>query len=177
MIATCGIGRGFGPMLAVRTTAPTDGGMIARLEQWAADVLAAIERDGKPAFRTAAPWRYQVGAAGSGVESFDRYAPFAFAKVEAIEPTREGDYDLNHRLRLVIAVGMVSKSDGDARLGTAAAAGVSEMIDRVVAAFDGTHPGDGFGCDDFYCVGLYDIVEHPKRYAAELHFEADWITV
>ena len=147
-------------------------GQISRLEDWAAGVLAALTIDGQPAFRTAAPWRHQLTA---GAESFARYAPFAFAKVEAIAPRREGGYDLNLRLRLAVGFGTTGTADGDARLGSATRAGCSLLADVVRAGLEGAHPGEGFDCDEFYFAGLFESVEAPKFCAMEMQFESHWM--
>ena len=161
-----------------------DNGMIARLEYWAAARLAGLTDGEGLLFKTAAPWRYQVDLAGSGAESFDRYAPFAFVKVNAIEPTREGDYDLNLRLELTVCIGQTARADGDARLGNATLPGCSALADRVRAAFEGVHPNDdidegedAFGCDNFYFAGLFDRVEEPKRHAMQLQFECNYLAI
>lgn len=164
-------------VVVVASTASADSGMIARLEVWAAGLLAELTYGGSALFKTAAPWRYQVGLANSGVESYDRFAPFAFVKVEGAEAAREGDYDLNFKLRLVIAFGQVSTAAGSARIGDADTIGCSQIADLVRVAFDGIHPGSGFDCDEFNFTGLYDSVEDVKRHAMEMHFEANWLPV
>lgn len=155
----------------------TDDGMFARLEAWAAGVLAELTHGGTALFKTALPWRHQIGLDNSGVESFDRFSPFAFVKVEGADASREGDYDLNFKLRLTVAFGQTALKAGSARIGDASTIGCSQIADIVRAAFDGVHPGAGFDCDDFYFSAVYDSVEDVKRHAMEMHFEANWLPV
>ena len=56
----------------------SDNSLIAQVELWAADKLAALTVGGVLLLRTAEPWRYQLAV---GAESFARFAPFAFVKV------------------------------------------------------------------------------------------------
>jgi len=155
----------------------TDAGMLARLEAWAVGILSALQNGGANLFRYVEPWRYQIGFGNSGVESFERFAPFAYVKAEFARAEREGGYDLNMRVRLTVSVGQKSpKPDGSARIGDGTRIGVSRMTDLVRAAFEGVHPGTGFNCDDFYFSDWFETVAMTDKYAAELAFEANWMT-
>jgi hypothetical protein len=154
----------------------TDAGMPARLETWAVGVLSAIEDDGAAVFRNVQPWRHQIGLGNSGVESFERFAPFAFVKAEFARADREGGYDLNMRIRLTVAIGQTGKSGGSARIGDGTRKGVSQLSDIVRSAIEASHPGDGFSCDNFYFADWTESVDTPDKYAAELAFEANWLT-
>jgi len=152
-----------------------DGGMIAKLEQWFADVLAAMTNGGVKVFDTAKVWRHQVGVTEGGLEAFERYAPFAFPGFVSDEAAREGDNDLRRVLEFAILVGVTSKSDGDARTGTATDLGVSKIVDLVIAAFDQQHPGEEFTCDPVYYTSTIEALVAPKKYAVEMRFEVSYI--
>lgn len=148
-------------------------GMTAKIEDWLAEVLAALtDGDGAAVFKTAEPWTHQLA---SGAESFQQFEPFAFISFWPADAAREGDYDLNDKLRFSILIGLESKVSGIARRGDDNHLGASRIRDLVVAAVEGTHPGDGFACDDFYFSGETELVDSAKRYATELHFTANWL--
>jgi len=148
-------------------------GMTAKIEDWLAGLLAALtDADGDAVFKTAEAWSHQLE---SGVESFSQFDPFAFVSHWPGDAAREGDYDLNDRLRYSVLIGVESKSAGIARRGDDNHLGASRIRDLVIAAIEGQHPGSGFTCDDFYYSGETELVDSPKRYATELHFEANWL--
>jgi hypothetical protein len=149
-----------------------DGGKIALLEQWIADTLAALQNNSKDVFKTADVWKHQLT---SGAESFSKYQPFAFVSYWPMDAAREGDYDLRQVFRFSILIGLESKEDGVARIGDANHLGASKIRDLVIAAFDKVHPGGSFTCDEFYYIGETELVDSPKRYALEMHFQTNWI--
>lgn len=149
-------------------------GMTARLEDWFAGVLAALtDADGALVFKTAGPWEHQLE---SGTESFSRFEPFAFVSHWPADPAREGDYDLRQVFRFSVLIGVEAKSKGTARRGDDNNLGASMIRDLVIAALDGQHPGDGFDCDEFFFVSETELVDSAKRYAMELHFQANWLS-
>jgi len=149
--------------------------MTARIEAWFVSQLTALEYEGKIVFKTVDHWRGQIGIGNSGIESFERFAPFAFVKYQPVRPSREGDYDLNRKLRIAVAVGQSSREAGIARIGSDTKMGISIIQSLVVNLFESVHPGDGFSCDDFYYTGDAESVDHPKRFAIELYFEASYL--
>lgn len=159
-----------------------DGGRIARLEAWAAARCAAMVHNGQPLFRTAQMWRGQIGGDGSGPESFDRYAPFVFAAARGLEADRQGDYDLNAKVELTLAYGVVGVSAGQARLGTPERPGCSLISDLLIAAFEGAHPDDDLtggesplACDELHLSAPpVETVDDVKRCAWELRFALNW---
>jgi hypothetical protein len=144
---------------------------IINVERWAVYQLAAAG-----VFRTVDVWKHQVAASQGGMESFDRFAPFAFVGEDPTSPSREGGYDLNRKIRLVILVGQKSAADGAARIGDADTVGTAELRDIVIAALDNANPGEGLSCDDFYYVGCTEVIDGPRRHAVELIFEAQWLS-
>jgi len=154
----------------------SDGGLIGRLEAWLAAQLAALSLDGSTIFRTAEQWKYQIAAGSGGAEAFGRYAPFAFVSYYPAQPAREGDYDLCQVLRFAVLIGTDAKSDGAARLGDGEHLGVSRLRDLVIAELDGSHPGAGFECDDFYYTGETEAYEDPRRYAVEMYFNCNLLS-
>lgn len=152
-----------------------DGGMTARIEAWFIEQLKSLEYDNKGVFKTVEHWRHQIGLGNSGIESFDRYAPFAFVKWQPTRPDREGGYDLNQKLTVAVAIGQTSKSKGNARIGDDDEIGISLMHSLVINLFEGKHPGEGFTCDEFYYNGEDESVDHPKKYAIEIYFEANYM--
>jgi len=153
-----------------------DGGLMAKLEQWLADTLAALQNDGDSVFKTADVWRHQIAATSGGMEAFERFAPFAFVSYMSVDAAREGGYDLRQVLEFAILIGVNSKSDGVARTGDANNLGTSKLRDLVIAAFDRKHPGSGFTCDEFYYTGEVEVFDSPKRHAIQMHFETSYIT-
>jgi len=154
-----------------------DGGLMAALEQWFADTLAALTNDGELVFRTAEVWKHQIAATASGMEAFDRYEPFAFISYQSADAAREGSYDLRQVLEFSILIGVGSKADGIARIGDDNNLGTSKIRDLVIAALDCQHPGGSFGCDEIYYTGEIEVFDAPKRHAIEMHFETSEITV
>lgn len=154
-----------------------DGGLMAALEQWMADQLAALEFEGNLVFKTAEPWKHQIGPTKAGMEAFERYDPFAFVSYQSTDSAREGDYDLRQVLEFAVIIGVVSREDGVARFGDAAHLGTSKIRDLVIALFDRTHPGGTFNCDDFYYTGDVEVVDAPKKHAIQMKFETSQLTV
>lgn len=155
-----------------------DGGLIAKLEQWLADTLAAMILDGSNVFKTADVWRHQVAATSAGFEAFDRWEPFAFVAYEGADAAREGDYDLREVLRFAILIGVESRSKGVARTGNGNNPGISRIRDLVIAALDRQRPTDGtITCDEFNYTGDIEIIDSPRRHAIEMHFEVNQLTI
>jgi hypothetical protein len=153
-----------------------DGGLIALLEQWFADTLAAIAIDETLVFKTADVWRHQVSAAAGGIEALYRYAPCAFVSYFNDSAAREGGYDLREVLEFTILIGQESREVGVARYGSATELGVSKLRDLVIAAFDRKHPGGSFTCDEIYYTGSSEVYDSPKQYVIEMHFETSKMT-
>jgi len=156
-----------------------DGGLIAVLERWMADTLAALTFGGKLVFKTADIWRHQVSAVAGGIEAFERYEPFAFVGYLSADTAREGDNDLRQILEFAVLAGVVSKSDGVARFGDSNNLGISKIRDLVIAAFDRNRPGDeSITCDQFYYTGDKEVPLHglPKAYVLEMTFECSQLT-
>lgn len=154
-----------------------DGGLIAALEQWLADTLAALKHAGEDVFKTAKVWKHQIGPTKAGMEAFGRYEPFAFVSYQAADAAREGEYDLRQVLEFAILIGVESKDDGVARFGDSTHLGTSKIRDLVIDAFDRIHPGGSFNCDDFYYTGDVEVVDSPKRHAIQMTFETSQLTV
>lgn len=149
-------------------------GMTAKLEDWIAGILVVLtDTDGDDVFKTAEPWKHQLE---SGTESFARFEPFAFVSYWPADPAREGGYDLRQVLRFSVLIGIEAKSKGTARRGDDNNLGASMIRDLVIAALDGQHPGDGFDCDELFFVSETELVDSAKRYATELHFQANWLS-
>lgn len=147
-----------------------------KLEAWAVSVLAALtDQAGAPIFKTVDHWRHQIGLAGGGLESVQRFAPFAIVKYQPEYPDRAGDEDLTQVRRLAVAVGQYAKGDGVAvsRIGSATVMGALELAERVIAALEDAHPGAGFDCDHFTYAGENEIMDHPDFYGLELYFDAN----
>ncbi len=153
-----------------------DGSMVARLEQYVADTLAALTSGGKAIFKTADIWRHQVAATKGGIEAIDRFAPFAFASYNGKGARREGSGDLCQELAISILVGQISKVNGVCRIGDGTVLGTAKMSELVIAALDKQHPGDGFDCDCFYYEGEYEIVDQPRRHVIQMNFAINWLT-
>ena len=96
-----------------------DGGLVAKLEQWLADTLAALTNNSVDVFKTADVWHHQVAATEGGLEASERFSPFAFASYQGGDSAREGDNDLRQILNFAILIGVDSKEDGVARFGDA----------------------------------------------------------
>jgi len=156
---------------------PNDGGLLAVLEQWFADQLAALTSGGMMVFKTADVWRHQVGPTAGGLEAFVRYAPFAFVSYQSDDAAREGDYDLRQVFEVAVLIGTESKSDGVARTGDASRLGTSKLRDLVITLFDRKDPGGGLGCDEVYYTGAVEVVDSPRCHALQLTFEISKLTV
>jgi len=154
-----------------------DGGLIARIEQYFADELAALQHEGKDVFKTADVWKHQVAATEGGIESFSGLEPFAFASYQDCEAAREGDYDLRQVFEFAVLIGCESKHAGVARFGDDNHLGTSKLRDLVIAHFDRMHPGGDLTCDDIYYTGDIEIFDSPKRHAIQLTFEISQLTV
>lgn len=154
-----------------------DGGMLARLEQWIADTLAALQVDEVDVFKTADVWKHQIGIGRSGVESFDSYEPFVFAAYMRVDADRQGGHDLRQIFEFAVLVGVGSKEPSVCRMGDGTSMGTSKIRELVIAALDGVHPGDGFGCDELKYVGEVEFIDLPKKHAIEMHFQIPWINV
>jgi len=154
-----------------------DGGLISQLEQWFADTLIPLESEGKKIFRTADVWKYQVAPVKGGMESFERYAPFAFVSFLSADGAREGDYDLRQVLEFTIVLGVTSKAEGVARFGDESHLGIGKIRDLVIALFDHQHPGGDLKCDEIYYTGEIILADAPKVFAVQMHFETSFLTV
>lgn len=153
-----------------------DGGMMAKIEQWMADTLAALQSGGADVFNTAEVWKHQVGAGKGGMEAFIRYSPFAFVSYSDTDTAREGDNDLRQVLEFRILIGVTSRSAGRARFGDSGKLGTSKIRDLVIAVFDKVHPGGGLTCDEFYYTGDIEVLDAPKKHAIEMKFETSYMT-
>ena len=149
-----------------------DGGLMAKLEQWMVDTIAALGL-----FKTADLWKHQVGLDGGGTESFTQYEPFAFVSYAAADTAREGGNDLRQVLEFAVVIGVESKVAGIARFGDANNRGVNSLRDSLIAAFDRARPDDEtVTCDEFYYTGDFLVVDTPKRCALEMRFECSQMT-
>ncbi len=154
-----------------------DGGMLARLEQWIADTMAALQNGGSDVFETADVWKHQISVGQSGVESFDGLEPFAFCAYARVRADRQGGHDLRQIFEFVLLIGVGSKNKGVCRMGDGSSLGTSKIRELVIAALDGVHPGDGFGCDPFKYAGEIEFIDLPKKHGIAMHFEIPWINV
>lgn len=150
-----------------------DGGLIAKLEQWMADTLAAItDSNGDDVFKKADIWKHQVAATEGGMQAFTKYEPFAFVAYMSGDAAREGDYDLRQVLEFAVLIGVESKSNGVARFGDGNNLGTSKIRDLVIAAFDKQRPSDEtITCDEFYYTGEVEVFDSPKHHAIQMTFE------
>ena len=153
-----------------------DGGLVAKLEQWFADTLAALQHSDKDVFKTAKVWKHQIAASKAGMEAFGRYEPFAFVSYQSADAAREGDYDLRQVLEFAVLIGVESKSDGLARFGSSRYLGTSKIRDLVITALDRQHPGGDLKCDEIYYTGEIEVFDSPKRHAIQLNFETSYLT-
>jgi len=162
-----------------------DLGILTGIEDWAITKLKALTEYGNPLFRQDEAgrddcvdhWIGQLGMGNSGIESFVRYAPFAFVQAELERVKREGDYDANIRINLAILIGQKSVEEGLCRIGSGDVVGANRMFEVVFTAFDGVHPGDGFTCDEFYLTDVVENINTPKKCGLQLIFSAHWIPV
>ena len=159
--------------------------ILTGIEDWAITKLKALTEYGNPLFRQDEDdradcvdhWIGQLGMGNSGIESFNRFAPFAFVQAELERVKREGDYDANIRINLAILIGQKSVEEGLCRIGSADVVGANRMFEIVFTAFDGVHPGDGFTCDEFYLTDVVENINTPKKCGLQLIFSAHWIPV
>lgn len=148
-------------------------GMTAKIKDWMVTVLAALkDADGDKVFKTAA---IDSGQLKSGTSSYTSLAPFAFVIYFTAQPTREGDGDLNDRLRFAVLIGFESKHPDVARDGDDGNLGASRARDLVIDAFDKKHPGQGFDCDELEYDGEQELVDIPKYYSTFLFFKCNRI--
>jgi hypothetical protein len=149
-------------------------GMSVRIEDWIVTVLAALkDNEGVDVFKTVQPYIGQLDE--KGIEGILGLQPFAFVAYFPFSPQREGDYDLNDKLRFSVLIGIESKEAGVARRGDDAHLGASQIRDLVITAIEKKHPGEGFDCDEFYYDSETEWVDSPKKYATELFFVANWL--
>jgi hypothetical protein len=141
-------------------------GYTTRLEQ-----AMAEHADTLKIFKTAQKWKHQVSVNDAGgVEGFQKFAPFAFASFKPpTDSNREGDGDLNQRLRFGIMIGQYSKEVGQARID------VSFFRDSIIDAFDSWHP-EGFDCDELKYLDEIEEVDDGHNYALTLLFITSKIT-
>ena len=155
-------------------TDTNDGGLIAKLEQWLADTLKALTwgEDNMLVFKTADVWKHQVGATEGGLETSERYQPFAFSSYQSGNSAREGDNDLRQIPSFAILIGVSSKEDGVARFGDATHLGTSKIRDLVINALDKKRPdGTDITCDEFYYIDEIEVLDQPKRHWIQMNFE------
>ena len=153
-----------------------DGSLISQLEQWMADILAALIFNNKKVFKTAEVWKHQIAATQSGMQAFTRYQPFAFVSRRDVDSAREGGYDLRQVLEFAVLIGVESKAKGIARYGDSRHLGTSKIRDLVIAAFEKKHPGGELTCDEFYYTGEIEVFDAPKLHAVQMHFETSQLT-
>jgi hypothetical protein len=154
-----------------------DGGLMAVLEQWMADALAALKIDGNDVFKTADIWRHQLAGTGGGIEAAARYAPFAFVSYQGGKSAREGDYGLRQIFEFAVLIGAESKEDGLARFGDATHLGTSKIRDLVIALFDKKRSDDAeVTCDEFYYIDEIEILDMPRKHWVQLNFEVSQMT-
>lgn len=156
---------GLGLGITEVRSADLSNGLVTAIETAFIDDLKAFN-----IFKTVEHWRHQISSGQGGVEAFDKYAPFAFVSYSPpAESSREGDGDLNQHLRFGIAIGARSKEAGAARVL------VHLWRIMVIAFFDRWHPGEGFGCDDFYFDGDEVQIDSEHRYAMNIYFKGNYI--
>jgi len=162
-----------------------DNGVTSQIEEALISVLAAQTKGDPPenVFKTVDYWRYQVDQAGSGAESFQRFAPFAFVKYQPPHPNRlpffendpprpgrVGDFDMLITFRFVVFLGVYSRVPGDNRIGNSTSFGISKIRDIVISALDNFHLV-GVACDDLYYTGEKVLIENPTCYGLEMYFD------
>lgn len=156
---------GLGLGIAELRKAELGDGLITAIEKAFIDDLKTFN-----IFKTIDHWKHQISAGQGGVEAFDKYAPFAFVSyAPPADSSREGDGDLNQHLRFGIALGARSKEAGAARVL------VHLWRDSLVPSFDRWHPGEGFGCDDFYFDDDQVQIDTDHRYSMNIYFKANYI--
>jgi hypothetical protein len=161
-------------------------GILSLVEEWAVAVLAALTEEGSPlagekAFKTVERWTGQVKSGGSGVESMDALAPFAFVMAHVGRVEREGGHDANLAILLEVSIGQADDAPGAARFGSDAVIGIQRLFEKVFIAIDNHQPKEGgedyadVSCDPFYLAENEIMVEHPKKAAWQMTFTANWI--
>ena len=154
-----------------------DGSLTSRIEAWIVTILTALTHNNEVVFKTVDVWMGQIGATKSGLEAFDRFAPFAFVGYQPdYYSAREGDYDLRKPLEFAITIGVTSKSNGVARKGDTNNIGANLIEELVIAALDKQHPGNGFDCDDLYHIGTMTTVDALKKRGIQINFTADRVS-
>lgn len=156
------------PWAAIVTVFVTDAelGFLTRIENWAVGILESMA-----VFKTVR----SVQPSDYSLASLEGLSPLALVKATLGAPTREGGYDCNRQIALQIVFGSHHTTPGLARRGSSAVIGVSKMAELIFDAFERSHPGAGFDCDDFYFVGAVETFDSAKDYALEFQFEANWI--
>jgi hypothetical protein len=138
---------------------------------------------GKPAEKCVDHWAGQIAFGGSGQESFERFAPFAFVRAGLDRIDREGGFDANLRITLDISLGQSDPRPLVARLGADDKPGTNRILEKVFMALDDWHPDNGLTldeservqCNPFYLTDALVTNTTLKSSGLQLHFEADWI--
>jgi len=143
-------------------------GILTDIEDWAVTTLSGLTENGAALFRTVEPWLGQIGMGASGIESFDRHAPFAFVQAQLMRPRREGGYDANIRIELSILIGQNSLQPYICRRGDADTVGTNRMFEKVFLAFDAQHPGGSIVCDEFYLTRAAKKTRDPAHFRGQL---------
>ena len=151
-------------------------GAVSAIEQFIVDTLKLLKYNGAAVFKTVDNWKWQIGADAGGIEAFGKYSPFAFVAYEPPSSEREGDYALKQVLRFAVTIGIECKTAGVARVGDATHLGASKIRDLVIAALDGSHPGDSVACDCLYYQNEAELVSSANRHAIDMFFQANFIT-
>ena len=142
-------------------------GITAKLEDWIASGLSALEYDGSAVFSNAKPWEHQYPV---GPESLKNKGRIAIVRYEPTNAAREGDYNLRDILEFSVAIVVSVPSKGINRRGNSKHLGASKIRDLVIDNLDGSHPGDGFNCDELYYVGEANSSDTPEYYLTYLFF-------
>jgi hypothetical protein len=154
-----------------------DGGLVAKLEQWFADQLAALKYNGVAVFKTADIWRHQIAATKGGLEASDGLSAYAFVSYQSVDGQREGGYDLRQVMGFAILIGVSSREAGVARFGDANNLGTSKIRDLVIALFDKQHPDGDLACDEIYYTDELEVIDSPNRHAIQMNFEVSYLTI
>lgn len=155
-----------------------DNGTMTKLEEYVVAILSALtDADGEAIFKTVEHWNGQIASGGSGLASFDKFAPFAFISCYHERPDFEGDRDLKQSFIIAVAIGQSGKDLVEARIGSDRQLGCSMLHDLVIDALNDTHPGEGVQTENLYYDGAQLIINGDKKYAEQIEFKADYITV
>jgi len=152
-------------------------GTTALIEDYIVNILADLtDSENEEVFRTCEVYNHQLEGGIGKIESF---APLAFVSYFPFSPTREGDFDLNDRLRFSVLIAATSKVPGIARRGDNNHLGASRMRDLVINALDKSAPVNGSTvlADEMYYSGENELADCPKIYATELMFTANKIFI